>query len=301
MHMTLLEEIREYLATEVDGARRLTTVGEKYPAWTIRSGVEFGVAVPYSSDEPVAETFASCAIHARNFTIEGYSRFLVLTSTDSTLRYEFSSVCADFAEPGKNGEKRLNLINNPFEWWENWRELLGNAVSEAKVYSVIGEMMALDSLVREKKDVIWEAVNGGTHDIESVDAGYEVKSTIEKYNARVTISSQNQMEDDKKRLFLYFCRLESSTHGTSINDMVERLVADGYDRTKLEKQLEQMGYEEGSMSRTKRYKCLEKRKYTVDDNFPKITKDSFREDKLPKSIVKIDYTVDLDGLDYDKW
>lgn len=299
--MTLLEEIREYLATEVNGARRLTAVDSKYPAWTIRSGEEFGVAVPYSSDEPVAETFASCAIHARNFTIEDYSRFLVLTSTDETLRYEFSSVCADFADPGRNGEKRIALVSDPFEWWENWRELLGNAVSESKVYSVIGEMMALDSLVRKKKDVIWEAVNGGTHDIESADASYEVKSTLEKYNAQVTISSQNQMDNDRKRLFLYFCRLESSIHGVSINDMVERLATDGYDRTKLEKQLEQMGYEEGSMSRTKRYKCLEKRKYTVDDNFPKITKESFREDKLPRSIVKIDYTVNLDGIDYDRW
>ena len=46
---------------------------------------------------------------------------------------------------------------------------------------------------------------------------------------------------------------------------------------------------------------LEKRKYEVDDKFPKITKASFKDDRIPESVIQITYTIDLDGLDYTVW
>lgn len=45
----------------------------------------------------------------------------------------------------------------------------------------------------------------------------------------------------------------------------------------------------------------EKRKYEVDDTFPKITKASFKDDHIPESITQITYTIDLDGLEYTVW
>lgn len=302
--MTVLDEIQENLASRQEGAIEVTSLPKEYPAFTIRQGVEYGIAIPTNSDVPVAENFSSCSIHSRAINIEGRPerRYLVLTCTDETLRSQFASVCNEFADPGVNGKKRKRILENPFEWWKEWSELLGNIMADREPYSVIGEMMALDSLKREHKDVTWEAVHGGTHDIESPDASYEVKSTTRKYESTVKISSHNQLSDDgKKRLYLYFVRLEQSAHGYSIDDMEDRLVADGCDRSELERKLEHLGYEKGSIIRSEKYKCLETRKYTVDDSFPKITKDSFRNDKIPNNIVKIEYTVDLDGLNYTKW
>ena len=46
---------------------------------------------------------------------------------------------------------------------------------------------------------------------------------------------------------------------------------------------------------------LEKRKYEVDDKFPKITKASFKDERIPESVIQITYTIDLDGLDYTVW
>lgn len=46
---------------------------------------------------------------------------------------------------------------------------------------------------------------------------------------------------------------------------------------------------------------FEKRKYEVDDTFPKITKASFKDDHIPESITQITYTIDLDGLEYTVW
>lgn len=301
--MDLLSEIREHLAADVPGARGIQSLPSEYPGWSISKGVEYGVAIPYDDDAPLSESFANCQIRASKFNIAGTSvdRFLILTCTERDLRYEFATVCAEFLEPGEDGEKRKELLKNPLLWWEKWRELLGNTITDREAYSVIAEMMALDSLLASGKQATWEAVHGGSHDIEAEDFSVEVKSTLRKYETTVTISSQHQLLSDEKQLFLYFCRLESSVHGVSINDMVDLLIKDGYDKSTLEKQLEHLGFEKGTSSRTKRYKCLEKRKYTVDKAFPHITKESFAGGEMPKNITKIEYTVNLDGIDYSEW
>ena len=86
-----------------------------------------------------------------------------------------------------------------------------------------------------------------------------------------------------------------------INDMKEKLISKGYDPGKLEMELEKQGFERGANIRNKKYKILEKRKYEVDDSFPKIISESFKGDKFPDSVIHIEYTVDLDGLEYTTW
>lgn len=302
--MDLLGEIRENLAAGIRGARRLQSLPPEYPAWTICTPEEYGVAVPYLNEAPFNETFASCEIRAADIRIDetGPGRYLFLASADRTLRYEFSSVCAEFADPGDDGSKRRMLTEEPLRWWEGWRELLGNAVSDKEPYSVIAEMMVLDTLLSRHAHVTWAAAYGGSHDIEGPDGSYEVKSTLRKYESNVTISSHHQLgRDRKKSLSLYFCRMEKSVHGVSINDMAGQLVRDGYPGDMLERQLGHMGYKQGTSGRDRRYKCLEKRKYPVDDSFPRITADSFINGVMPEGITKIEYTVDLDGLDYSEW
>lgn len=185
--------------------------------------------------------------------------------------------------PGINGSDRKDLLDNPIGWWEKWKELLGNSIYEKKPYSIIAEMLVLNELYKTDKSAKWTGVLGATHDIETDGSSYEVKSTIKRYGATVTISSQYQL-DSTKKLQLYFCRLEKSKSGISINDLVNSLVLNGYDSEKLEKQLHKLGYEYGTNVREEKYKILEKRKYNVDDKFPKITNLSFKNDKFPESV-----------------
>ena len=153
-------------------------------------------------------------------------------------------------------------------------------------------MMVLDNLYVNDNTIEWTAVNAGSHDIEGYESSYEVKSTVKRYGATITIAGQHQLQS-LKRLQLYFCRLEQSKSGISINDMKDKLVADGYDKDKIEQQLYQLGYERGASIREEKYK--------VDDKFPKITKASFKDDRIPESVIQITYTIDLDGLDYTVW
>ena len=226
--------------------------------------------------------------------------YLILSSVVEEFRYEFASLCTDFVEPGEKGLNRLNLINNPYSGWEKWRELVGNTSKEQKVYNVIAEMMVLAKKRRDDSSTEWTALKGGSHDIECKNESCEVKSTLKRYGATVTISGQHQL-DHVKRLWLYFCRMEESLEGVSINDMKKKLVDEGYNDEKLESELEHQGFEKGSNIRNKKYKILEKRKYEVDNKFPQIVKESFKNDRFPDSVVHIEYTIDLDGIDYTTW
>jgi hypothetical protein len=80
--------------------------------------------------------------------------------------------------------------------------------------------------------------------------------------------------------------------------MKSKLISIGYDESLIESQLEQRGFMPGNSIRDKKYNLLEKRKYDVDDNFPRIVESSFKNDVYPKNIIKILYTIDLEGLDY---
>lgn len=299
--MGILEEIREYFASTRNGARKIKSLPNEYPAMVIRNNEGYGVAIIFDDKRDISEKFANSRLFSRNLSIDGIEKkYLILSCMLDSLRYEFATVCAQFIEPGIDGVDRRNLLSEPLEWWKKWRELMGNTISDKQAYSVIAEMMVLDDLYVNDNTVEWTAANSGSHDIEGREDSYEVKSTVKRYGATITVASQHQLQS-LKRLQLYFCRMEQSKSGISINDMKDQLVRDGYDNDKLEQQLYQLGYEKGASIREEKYKVLEKRKYEVDDKFPKITKDSFKGDHIPKSVIQITYTVDLDGLDYTVW
>ncbi len=299
--MEILEEIREYFASTQNGARDINSLPSKYPAMAIRNNEGYGVAVEFDDDRDISEKFANSRLFSQFLIIDGIEKkYLILSCMLDSLRYEFATVCAQFVESGVDGIDRKNLLNAPLEWWKQWRELMGNAILDKEAYSVIAEMLVLNELYLNDNTVEWTAINAGSHDIESNGSSYEVKSTVKRYGATITISSQHQLQS-LKRLQLYFCRLEKSRLGISINDMKDKLVSDGYDKDKLEQQLYHLGYENGASVRTEKYKVLEKRKYEVDEKFPKITGASFKDEHIPESVVHITYTIDLDGLEYKVW
>lgn len=301
--INLVDEIRECFASICanDKARKIQCLPDDYQAYAVRLQEGYGVAIETFDDSDVSEKFNSCKFYTRELRIEGeFRNYLILSSVFEEYRYEFASICAEFVDPGQNGLKRKELLNNPHEWWYKWKELIGNTSCEQRVYDVIGEMLVLAAKLDSAHQAQWASMKAGSHDIECLDESCEVKSTIKRYGATVTISGQHQLLHEKP-LWLYFIRMEESLEGVSINDVKVTLLEKGYDEGKLESELEKIGFEHGAIIRTKKYKVLEKRKYLVDENFPKITADSFKDNKFPSSIIHIEYTVDLDGIEYTTW
>ena len=300
--MDLVNEIREYFASiPCSGAMEIKSLPSEYSAYVIRIPNGYGVAVEVDTNLEAAEKFNSIKMHTLEMTLDGSTKnYLILRSAVEEYRYEFASVCAEFVDPGPNGSNRAKLLADPYTWWMKWKELVGNTNSDQSVYSVIAEMMVLYDKFKTDKTAEWASTRMGSHDIECAEESCEVKSSIKRYGVEITISGQHQL-DHVKPLYLYFCKLEESLEGESINDLKARLVSAGYDEARIETELEKQGYERGSNIRNKRYKKLEGRIYTVDDSFPRIVPTSFKNNKLPDAVIRVQYTIDLNAISYSIW
>ena len=47
------------------------------------------------------------------------------------------------------------MIDCPVEWWKNWRQLIGNAITEKKSYAVLGELLMYEYLLQKGVNVEW--------------------------------------------------------------------------------------------------------------------------------------------------
>ena len=284
------------------GAYRIQSVGDTYKAWVLREPGAYGVAIEYN-DKVVSEKFANAYLESRTISLEedGNLNILYLYCKDKALRNEFAKVCFDFCNPGKNGGLRYKIVHNPLEWWERWSALLGNSIKSKRVYDVLGELLVLCKLLSTEDKVNWSAISFGTHDIETLNALYEVKSTTRKYASEIHVSSQFQF-DVEKELRLIFLRFEETNDGVSVDDVMRIISSlDPNKVSEYELYLEKHELQNGSQARYRRYKVLESRKYMIDDSFPRISATSFKDDKIPSRVKHIEYDVDLVGIDYENW
>ena len=300
--MNILEEIRDSFASMVsNGAMKISSLSDEYTAYIIRIPDGYGVAIPVDNDMEVAENFNRCKFRTGLLSIDGNpSNYLMLISAFEEYRYEFASLCAELVSPGENGKDRKALLDCPLNWWKRWRELVGNDIKDRAIYSIIAELLVLEHKLATDPSAEWAATRMGSHDIECDKESCEVKSTCKRYGAEITIAGQHQLVHTKP-LYLYFLRMEESLEGISINDMKIRLVQAGYNAGKIELELQQQGLEHGASIRNLKYKVLEQRKYVVDENFPCITRESFKNNQPPAGITQIIYTVDLDAINYTAW
>ena len=293
----LIEEIKTHFATKMRGLRRIKCLKE-WEAFTYRQNGEFGLTIKFDSDKDIYEEANEVVLYTTYLTIEQETdRYLMLACCNEQYRNKFAELSRDFVEPGENGEARKMLLNDPYKWWNNWVGLLGDRKTNRRCYDTIAELMALDFLYSNDSSTVWKASEAGTHDIETNSNSFEVKSTIKKSETTVNISSQHQLESSNPLYLIYF-RMEKSLSGYSINDVATSLVLHNYDEALLESQLEERGFKKGSSIRDLKYTILEIRNYTVDSDFPKIVKNSFKNNIFPPNIIKILYTIDLEGILY---
>lgn len=297
--LNVLQEIRAAFANVWEGSMLPIKSGQsESEAWVFREDGRFGVAIPLTTNHRVLEFFAEAKLGTVERNIGGVLRTLLrLDSGSEALRNEFAVVCAQFIDPGLDGQDRSALVMDPLAWWKRWRELLGNANRDRRAYSALGELLALEQLRLQGADARWIGPLRGSVDIESVDASYEVKSTLSRYGSVVHIAGQFQLMRSKHpSLFLIHLRFEPSSVGDSIDSVVRRLVDLGMDANELDTSLAKDGFHAGGAARTEIYRLLESTIYAVNDDFPCVTPSSFLTGAIPAGIVSIEYDVDLSVL-----
>lgn len=292
------EEIKMLFSnSDVDSAYSVESVGNIFPAYVVRFVDNVGVAVPYGGGE-VKEEFANASLHSGSLLINDVKiPCLFLLSSIECTRNEFAVFCEDFVDPGTDGVKRLDLLANPVNWWRNWRQLIGNAITEKKPYAVIGELLVYKFLLSKGYSVDWSGPKSSSHDLICTNEEFEVKSTTKRYDKIIHISGQFQLQKEKE-LSLIFCRFEPNVNGVSINDVVDVLVNEfGEPKDELNAKLSLLGYGSGASVRNEKYQLHEALKYKIDDCFPQITPDKFVCGKLPDAITQLEYDVNLSSLE----
>lgn len=282
---------------------KLETLPDDNPGWVIAGEDWIGVAIPCDFQDPFYDKFTNATLDSQVASFADNRRLLRLICRKRDFSNEFSYLCAQFADLGENGANRSLLKTDPAKWTARWKSLLGNAISEKNIYPVLAELLVCEVLLDGGLTVDWRGPNGATVDIAATGKSYEVKSSLKRDETRVEISSVYQLATEQGReLSLIFCRMEpaSENEGECINDVVERLVTKGFSRDALEELLDEKAHLPlGFPGRKKTFKLHEMREYAVDDNFPKVTLESFKGNRLPESISDISYSVNLVGLPYE--
>lgn len=290
--METIQKIKNGFAYFRTSAKPSITLKEEY-YWIVKIDGMQGVAIEIPLDKSVNEQFASISYYTKDYIIGGVEyHLLMLLSNNQNLHSDFAYICASFLEKALDAEEYQGIQKNPVSWWHTMKELIGNTNVDKAAYSILAELLSYYYLLKQKKEVSWTGPSGGSVDFECNDGSYEIKSTIARYGSQITINSQYQLSAN----YLIYYRFEPSINGISIQNIVEILIDLGVEELVLERALQKLKYPVGSEVRTKSYKLLEVIKYKIDKNFPKILPESFKDNKLPKHIIGLTYSIDLNGL-----
>jgi len=295
--MNLQEEILSDMLLNNNELSRILikSLPKEFAAYSFRNGKEYGVYIEWNQEKEVSESFSGVELYSslvRSETETMHS--LIISCSIKNIEEKFSYICANFVDP----HNRRQILSDPYSWWQEWKALLGNINRNYKAYSVLGEMVATDHLLLCGENPKWEGERSVV-DIVGDNSDYEVKSSVVRNSFTIEVSGMYQMENRNKDLTLIYCVFEKSSGGFSIDEMVNVLEKHGIGRIEIEKKLTQIGIPSGRAVRSEKYHLVEMRKYPVREDFPKITKYSFKDNVIPAGIIRINYTLDLASLRYE--
>lgn len=288
----------EVLSEFYNGAMGIFQIDDFY---IFKNNFEYGVAIENKYGVLIDESLANVHIKSYDLYIKGNVKknLILLTTSLKSSRNEFASFCMHFIENGEDNTIREEISKNPLHWWDKWKELIGNKIGRIEPYDIIAELITLDNISKEEDEVLWSGPDNSSIDIQTSKSYYEVKSSIQRFENEITISSQFQLSKfvPNKNTYLMYFKFEKMDGGVTINNVVRSLEKNGrIDIGKIEDQLNNKGFKKNSSSRNISYVMHEVRKFVVDSNFPSLTEESFKDNKLPNNIKKISYIVSLEGI-----
>lgn len=189
-----------------------------------------------------------------------------------------------------------NFLN---ERLKSWKLILTSDRSKDEEKGLIGELVLLKYLKENFNHNIniWEGPIGGVKDLRLQNCDIEVKSTSNRYGYKIEISGLFQTQQQQENNYLYFLRLEETINGNiSIPDLITQIKILCNNEEKIEFAEKLNLYSEEIIISNNKWNILEEKFIKIDDQFPRIYEESFKENKLPKGIVQISWVADLSFL-----
>lgn len=182
-----------------------------------------------------------------------------------------------------------------------WRDLLvrppTDRLSTGALAGLLGELLLIaDSPAPPKIFDCWSGPSRIRHDFQIGKLAIEVKTTLSADGQSVTVHGLSQLEPPNHGvLLLVRYRLEKSSVGTSVCDVLDRISASGVESSRLYGRLLQAGYsrEEEAFYSNQRFTVRAREVWKVADAFPSITARSFVGGGPPPGTRVLEYELDL--------
>lgn len=215
----------------------------------------------------------------------------------------FVKLCWDLIDCSRNNSEPIATILSRFNSWIRLLQKRGEGLlSPSAQKGLIGELLFLKELIVSEGSIkalnSWVGPEGSDQDFICENSWNEIKATTIA-STTVVISSLQQLDrNDQGYLVVYFMDKTTSNGLQTLSlpevvDDVRKLLPIGVTDLFLCK-LAMWGYYSKDCERYKemRYRLSEKRVYSVDDRFPKLTRSN-----VPSEVHNAKYELDLLTID----
>jgi hypothetical protein len=242
--------------------------------------------------------------------ISQYNTYLVIKLKDNSDLDIFYSFCMSLIQKIGSAnayERQLIITLNHLIRWKNFMATSKNRnLSANQIQGLFCELSFLDELLGNKKlkSVAVDSWVGmdkppAPQDFIFNDTAIDIKSILGDERKRVKISSEDQLDADKKNLFLkiYSISKVGPEHGVSLNQMVDRIYKLLNNDVKIDifdKKLSTANYVSKPEYDEDHYLINNEseKNYIVSDGFPCLKKS----DLAPMGIEKVTYSIRLESI-----
>lgn len=242
---------------------------------------------------------SSRSIEVKLFKRDDLRLSISFSLLDISMEAIFYKFCEDIIESSRNINK-LNALNYIVGRWNSWRLMFKKNVNELlnenQISGLLGELIFLKEYMIPKygESVAiksWMGPEKSHKDFEVEDTWYEVK-TIRNGVLTIKISSVEQL-DSENLGYLNVVILEKTNdkcrESVSLNSYINRLqqmLGEFENELIFRNKLGQAGYCYDEEYDRYNYRFIENKRYTVNENFPRIKKEN-----LSNAIVKASYDI----------
>ena len=203
-------------------------------------------------------------------------------------------------------KEKNDVIEKAYKRWIAYRQLfLSNSklyLSEPNILGLIGELLFLTNYMFknysvEKSILSWGGANYNKKDFEIDHTWYEIKTTT-NLKKGICISSLEQL-DSPLTGFLVIHELEKTTttnsNAINLNNLVYKILMKINNPNIVDiflNKLEEVGYKYDNFYKEYSYSLKETMHYTVNSDFPKLTRKS-----VPHGILECTYKIDINNIE----
>ena len=215
----------------------------------------------------------------------------------------FVEMCRDLLTAAEDAHDEATALKNFWQRYKHWQNLFAAAqndlLSEERQRGLIGELLFLRGQIidgRPPKEAVagWTGALKEHQDFSYGALWYEVKAVMEQAE-KVRIPSLEQLSLERVGELVIYRLAKTAGEGFTLNSLVaelsELLSKNSSAAQRFEVLLFQTGYVQREEYDEQFYRVAEVMTFTVDENFPRLTKTN-----LPPAIVEASYSLNLRGL-----